>query len=91
MTTYKLIPYGVLKDGKYHIGNSPDNLDWVEYQRWVAAGGVAEPADPVVPPEVLDPTNPDKFRREIQTLLKVIADITNTPLGQVKAKFRSLS
>jgi hypothetical protein len=35
------------------IPDDPANRDWVEYQAWLAAGGVP---DPYVPPPVVPPT-----------------------------------
>jgi hypothetical protein len=91
MAIYKLTAYGVLKSGKEHIGNSLDNPGWREFQRWLADGNTPDPADPEVPLPTPDPTDPDKIPREARTILKVIADITGTPLNQVKAKFRAMS
>jgi hypothetical protein len=48
MADYKLLPGG----GVYHrlsgrsIPPDPANRHWQEYQRWLAAGNVPEPADP---------------------------------------------
>jgi hypothetical protein len=35
------------------IPNDPANRDWIEYQEWLADGGVP---DPYVPPEAVPPT-----------------------------------
>lgn len=43
---YKLLKFGVrrLLDGAC-IPSDPRNTDWQEYQKWLAAGNVPEPAD----------------------------------------------
>jgi hypothetical protein len=34
------------------IPNDPANRDWVEYQQWLADGGVPDPVPPVIDPEL---------------------------------------
>jgi hypothetical protein len=50
MTTYKILKSdgkesAILRDSKDSIPFSPDNTDYQEYLKWVAEGGVPEPAD----------------------------------------------
>jgi len=47
MNTYKLLKQGVqrLSDGAC-IPSTDDNVDWREYQRWLALGNTPQPADP---------------------------------------------
>ena len=56
MTDYQLTEdeRGVIRtdDGAY-IPNDPANRDWLEYDQWLADGGVP---DPYVPPEPAPPT-----------------------------------
>jgi hypothetical protein len=43
-----------------NIPNDPGNRDWVEYQKWLTAGGVPDPYVPV-PDSLLDPApNPNE-------------------------------
>jgi len=55
-----------LKDGAF-IPPSIDNIDWVEYQKWLAQGNVPQAADPVAA-SIPDPID------ELRTALK--ADLT---------------
>jgi hypothetical protein len=32
------------------IPNDPLNTDWIEYQEWLAAGGVPDPVPPIINP-----------------------------------------
>jgi hypothetical protein len=34
------------------IPNDPANRDWVEYQKWLADGGVPDPVPPKIDPEL---------------------------------------
>lgn len=48
MSAYKLLSNGWvqrLEDGA-RIPPSDDNLDWVRYQEWLAAGNTPDPVDP---------------------------------------------
>ena len=49
--TYKLLKQGVqrIADGAC-IPPSTDNMDWVRYQEWLAAGGIPQAADPELKP-----------------------------------------
>lgn len=52
MTRYKLTTNGfIIRDGSTSIPMDLGNGDYRDYLAWVAAGGVAEPADvePVIP------------------------------------------
>jgi hypothetical protein len=74
--SYKLTQSGTvlrLKDGA-SIPPNMDNIDWVEYQKWLALGNLPAPANPVVPP-IPDPID------ELRTALK--AD--PTLLDKIKA------
>jgi hypothetical protein len=47
-----------------HIPNHPDNRDWIEYQAWLAAGGVPDPVKPPISP-ALDAIDTGKTAAEI--------------------------
>ena len=38
--------HGVVRDGREYVHDDPASPDWQAYQRWVAAGNAATPADP---------------------------------------------
>lgn len=57
MAEYQLTATDIVirtKDGAY-IPNDPSNSDRIEYDKWLAAGGVP---DPYVPPEDASPDHP---------------------------------
>lgn len=74
--TYKLQKYGVkrLADNAC-IPPDPRNMDWAEYQKWLAAGNTPQPADPdpvpAPPKDLLDwfndlsPARKGLFKAEI--------------------------
>lgn len=93
MYTYKLVRDSggsvVLRveDGAF-IPNKPLNRDWRKYQDWVAQGGNPHPADPVIPsPDNSDVDNHDKT---VRTVIRCIAQLTNTPEPQAKAVFKQV-
>lgn len=53
MAEYQLMPNdrSVIRTAdQAQIPNHPDNIDWQEYERWLAAGGVPDPVPPKVVP-----------------------------------------
>lgn len=60
MAAYKLSISGVVRvDDNAHIPNDPLNSDWRDYQSWLSAENVPDPADP--PPE----TEPRLVRKSV--------------------------
>jgi hypothetical protein len=49
MAAYKLMAYGVVRDGRTFIQNDLKNVLWLEYQNWLAAGNTPDPQDPPPP------------------------------------------
>ena len=72
--TYKLLKSGVkrLADNAC-IPPDPRNTDWVEYQKWLAAGNTPEPADP------------DPIPQPPKDLLDWFNDLSPARQGQFKA------
>lgn len=63
-----------LDDGVW-IPPSPSNLDWREYQKWLAAGNVPVPADPApVPLDIADINNLDKVLKAVVLLTRQYAN-----------------
>ena len=58
--TYKLMKFGVqrISDGAL-IPLDTDNMDWVRYQEWLAAGNTPQAADPEPAPLPPQPTLAD--------------------------------
>jgi len=92
---YKLLKVGVLRliDGAT-IPPSLDNMDWREYQKWLAAGGVPQPADP--DPVPIDLSNLDNLEKGLKALGLLFRDYTNAlqagthtqkTLAQLRADF----
>jgi hypothetical protein len=46
------------------IPNDPANRDWIEYQAWLAAGGVPDPVKP--------PINPDLDYKPAKTTAQIL-------------------
>ena len=70
--SYKLTQLGGvqrLKDGAF-IPPTMDNIDWVEYQKWLAEGNVPQAADPLIAP-IPDPID------ELRTALKAAPTLLN--------------
>lgn len=68
MAKYKLSEQGVVDTERGAcIPNSDENLDWREYQEWLAAGGVPDPED--VPPP---PTNEDLLSQTDSVMIRSI-------------------
>lgn len=67
------------------IPNDPGNMDWQDFQKWVADGGVPLPADP--PPPPIDLSNIDNLERTLKALALVTRDYCN----QLKAEVRGLA
>ena len=95
--SYKLRVGGVhrLRDGAY-IPNSMDSRDWREYQEWLKAGNIPDPADPPPPP----PTNQDLLdwleltNKAMKAFILLVADQHGFTPAQVrdaiKAKMATL-
>lgn len=93
--SYKLLKVGVLRliDGAT-IPPTTDNLDWVEYQKWLAAGNTPTPADP--DPVPIDYSNLDNLEKTLKAIGLLMRDYTNAlqagthtqkSIAQMKADF----
>ena len=68
------------------IPNDPANRDWVEYQQWLAAGGVP---DPYVPPPEPTPTPPpaeDVVLFDHENRLRAIEGVPPLSLDQFRTQ-----
>ena len=98
MAKYKLTKTGAVirnADGAA-IPASPDNSDWQQFQKWLAAGNTPDPADPDPPPsqEQLDVTDAKADADVIEVASMTKADINTLLLGvgdnQAKQALRKL-
>jgi hypothetical protein len=69
------------------IPNDPANRDWVEYQKWLADGGVP---DPYVPPEPVapTPTSEQATLYDHENRLRKIEGLAPMKLGDFIAKMQ---
>jgi hypothetical protein len=54
------------------IPNDPANRDWVEYQKWLKAGGVPDPYVPPPPPPAEKPAPQDAILLNHENRLRAI-------------------
>jgi hypothetical protein len=80
MAKYKLTATGV-RWGNRHIPNDEDNLDWQEYQEWLAEGNTPDPKDPP-PPAPPSRAHPDATGNAVPEL--------RDDLNNLIAKLRTL-
>ena len=65
------------------IPNDPANKDWIEYQRWLAAGGVP---DPYVPPAPMPPLPETTVLYDHENRIRAIEGQPPLTLGEFIAK-----
>lgn len=101
MAQYKLLQddAGVLRDGKDSIPFDNDNVDFIEYQEWLANGNTPDPADVPTPAaewqDQITATDAD-LPRYAEDIIDVLTDdqrkaLASTTLAayQLKKKIRS--
>lgn len=64
--------HGVVRDGREYVHDDPASPDWQAYQRWVAAGNTAAPADHEPEPE------PSRDERLLAAVDAAKAAVTDT-------------
>jgi len=70
MATYKLNKYGGvirMPDGAM-IPECPDNVDWRDYQEWLAAGNKPEPAEP--PEEIAERQAREAKQAQLEQIIR---------------------
>lgn len=95
---YKLTKHGVRRlSDEANIPASPGNKDWDEYQTWLAAGNVPEPADPEPPP--VDQGDLDLINKQLKAsvnLMRIYCNAieagtyTTKTAAQTKADFKQV-
>ena len=85
---YKLLKQGVqrIADGAC-IPPSDDNLDWLAYKKWLAAGNTPQAADP--DPVPLDQSDLDMIEKQIKALALVVMAWNGKTKPQLKAAFKT--
>ena len=84
--------YQLLKSGVKRLVDSAcipptmDNRDWVEYQKWLAAGNTPQPADP--DPVPIDFSNLDNIEKGLKALALCIAQLNGLTPAQMKTLFK---
>ena len=85
---YKLLKSGVqrLNDGA-SIPPTLDNIDWVEYQKWLALGNTPVSADP--DPVPTDHSDIDMIEKQIKALALVVMTWNGKTKPQLKVAFKT--
>ena len=85
---YKLLKQGVkrLADNA-RIPPDPCNMDWQEYQAWLAQGNTSQPADP--DPTPIDFSDVDNVEKALKALSLVVAAWNGKTPAQLKAAFKT--
>jgi hypothetical protein len=84
--SYKFIAIGVLRlADNVSIPDNPKNRDWQQYLKWVAAGGVTQPADPPAPTPTFAEDTQARFDRDqfMRGLIRVLANRFSTTPAQL--------
>jgi hypothetical protein len=86
--TYKLLKQGVkrIADGAC-IPPSDGNMDWREYQKWLALGNTPDPQDP--DPAPIDFSDVDNVEKALKALGLVVAAWNGKTPAQLKAAFKT--
>ena len=87
--SYKLLKQGVkrLSDGA-SIPPSDDNMDWVRYQEWLAAGNTPQAAD--LDPVPLDQSDLANIQKHIKAAVLAAALMSGKTPAQAKAAFKTV-
>ena len=70
-----------------NIPNDPANRDWVEYQQWLADGGVPDPYVPPPTPPTPPPAPEDVVLFDHENRLRAIEGVPPVSLDQFKAQY----